>query len=438
MQDPEFEKKVRKKMEELNFSPSESVWPQVEKQIQADRRRRKPLLWIFFLSGLFLMGGSFFLMQHKTKSSSAVHKPDQIIESPEKKQASQVHRSSDSALSSTTGNAVIKEEELFSQPALIRQQRKPQITSKNKKPINQSSSGQRNKRATNRQADANLIADHELLSNSNKNPQSPPATGVLILPADVSKPESKAIAAPEKQKMDSVKTHSMQATTTSRIANKHPWVIGLSAVSGISNLKYDLPQFGYASQGLYYPVTALSNPGISGNTSTKTGFSFAGGVWLQKNLSNNVYLSLGLNYHYYSNIVTLTTTSSAYSALIKEESHTDQYHFIELPVGLGFRLSSNNKFPLFGEFGFALSQMLSTNAGQFDALSGNYTPDSLQFRKFQFMVYAALMVDISSRHHTIFIGPMIQYAPQSLISEGGGNAEHLFFTGLRFNYSLKK
>jgi hypothetical protein len=437
MQDPEFEKKVRKKMEELNFSPSESVWLQVEKQILADRRRRKPLLWIFFLSGMALMGGSFFLMLHKSKSSNAVHTPDQIVASPEKQQGNQIHRLSDSSLNPTHA-AGIREDQLSNQPDLVRRKGKPQVALNKKRTLSNSTSGKENTRAIIQEINADLIAENELLSNSYKNPQSPSSAGALILPADISKTENKTKTAAEKQKTDSVKTNSMQATTASRIANKHPWAVGLSVVPGISSIKYDLPQFGYASQRLYYPVTASASPGISSNTSTKTGFSFAAGVWLQKNLSRNVYLSLGLNYHYYSNMVTLTTTSPAYTAPIKEASRVDQYHFIELPVGLGFRLSSNNKFPLFGEFGFTLSQMLSTNAGQYDALSGNYTADSLQFRKFQFMLHAALMVDISSRHHTIFIGPMVQYAPQNLISQGGGNAEHLFFTGLRFNYSLKK
>ncbi len=56
MQEPEFEKKVRVKMDELKFSPSDAVWANVQLQIRKDRERRRPIFW-FFLSGAFLLLG---------------------------------------------------------------------------------------------------------------------------------------------------------------------------------------------------------------------------------------------------------------------------------------------------------------------------------------------------------------------------------------------
>ena len=40
MHDPEFEKHVQKKMDELQFDPSGEVWTKVEQEIKKEKRRR--------------------------------------------------------------------------------------------------------------------------------------------------------------------------------------------------------------------------------------------------------------------------------------------------------------------------------------------------------------------------------------------------------------
>jgi len=63
MHEPEFEKKVQQKMEELEFSPSEAVWMNLERRIGTKKRRRLPLFWLFFLPGLLLgAAGAYFIL----------------------------------------------------------------------------------------------------------------------------------------------------------------------------------------------------------------------------------------------------------------------------------------------------------------------------------------------------------------------------------------
>ncbi len=52
----DFEKQVQQKMDELNFVPSEAVWPEVEKQIAERKKRRVIFIWLPML--LLLLGGS--------------------------------------------------------------------------------------------------------------------------------------------------------------------------------------------------------------------------------------------------------------------------------------------------------------------------------------------------------------------------------------------
>src|SRR5262249_54146497 len=70
MYDPEFEKKVQQKMEELKFSPSASVWDRVEKELVRDKRRRSPIFWILPLLFLAASGGIYYYF-HENNSHSA-------------------------------------------------------------------------------------------------------------------------------------------------------------------------------------------------------------------------------------------------------------------------------------------------------------------------------------------------------------------------------
>ena len=49
MQENEFEDQVQKIMGELSFDPHDTVWSGVAKEIEKDKKRRKPLFWIFLL-----------------------------------------------------------------------------------------------------------------------------------------------------------------------------------------------------------------------------------------------------------------------------------------------------------------------------------------------------------------------------------------------------
>ncbi len=52
MHENEFEKQVQKKMEELQFAPSDAVWQKVDKEINRKENRRRTLFWLFFFFGL--------------------------------------------------------------------------------------------------------------------------------------------------------------------------------------------------------------------------------------------------------------------------------------------------------------------------------------------------------------------------------------------------
>src|SRR5215213_4098222 len=79
MQEPNFEKQVRQKMEELSFTPSEPVWQKVEEQIRKKKERRRVFFWILPFA---LLGGIYFYLSNKnviqlSNEKSSIRKIDQ-------------------------------------------------------------------------------------------------------------------------------------------------------------------------------------------------------------------------------------------------------------------------------------------------------------------------------------------------------------------------
>ena len=64
MHENKFEKQVSEKMDQLGFDPSDAVWTRVDREINKEKRKRRPLFWIFFFSGLLLgSAGVYTVMQ---------------------------------------------------------------------------------------------------------------------------------------------------------------------------------------------------------------------------------------------------------------------------------------------------------------------------------------------------------------------------------------
>ncbi len=73
MHENNFEKQVREKMDQLGFDPADSVWERVDKEINKEKKRRRPLFWLFFFSGLALAGGAYYFSAYKNSST-----PDKV------------------------------------------------------------------------------------------------------------------------------------------------------------------------------------------------------------------------------------------------------------------------------------------------------------------------------------------------------------------------
>jgi hypothetical protein len=197
---------------------------------------------------------------------------------------------------------------------------------------------------------------------------------------------------------------------------------------------------------LYSYLQAYSPaPGTANKPSPiRPGFSFSAGITAEQKLGKKILLSLGLNYHYYSGylqtgskinpVIAGSTQATGYYAWGNSNRYTNQYHFLELPVSLMWKLGSAKKIPMFIEAGLTASEMLSAKALQYDYLSGIYIEAKNNFTKTQFMGNAAYLFGLKQSGMIMRAGPQVQYAFTNLAA----GKEHLFFAGIKFIALLKK
>lgn len=103
MSDHEFEKQVQARMGGLKLSPSEVLWPQVEKGIRRARRRRRIILWVPIM--LLLIGGAagYFVFLDK-QSTGNNHLTVQKNNHPSKNSTNTENNSTQTPSGSTTAD----------------------------------------------------------------------------------------------------------------------------------------------------------------------------------------------------------------------------------------------------------------------------------------------------------------------------------------------
>ncbi|MET0300066.1 MAG: hypothetical protein ABW036_09905 [Flavitalea sp.] len=72
MSDHDFEKRVKQRMDELRFKPSEAVWQNLERELRKDKPSRRGWLWIPAALLLLGTGGYFAVQQFGGGSKDAV------------------------------------------------------------------------------------------------------------------------------------------------------------------------------------------------------------------------------------------------------------------------------------------------------------------------------------------------------------------------------
>ncbi len=452
MHENNFEDQVHNKMQQLGFDPSDAVWTAVEKEINKDKKRRKPLLIIFFLSGLMLAGGGIYFALIKNPSDKTI--AGQTSKDNSETNNKQSARDSQSAKIQT--NKPMKDiantnDQIIAKNANVKAGANANVQSIMKFPKTSQSDGSVLMNAEKKETESNITQNTIL----------PPAK-----PESDNSGRNSYDSALAKKEIIGVEKKDISKDSVSDLKKAPPekhkipiWKIAFTGSAGISDIHQSL--FKQANNTGPYNFTSVT--GASGgvpapvpvSSEINTGFSFIAGLTVDRYLSKRVSISAGLNYHYYSTHIqtgyavdSSVAVFNSYSSLAPTylvngfyqngavHNYTNQYHFIELPVSINFRLNKNDKLPVYWEAGLSLSYLISTNALFFDPNGNLYYQNKELFNKTQLSGVTSILIGIPVHKNELQLGPQLQYGFTGLLKSGTANSDHLFYGGLKISYVL--
>jgi hypothetical protein len=470
MHDPEFEKHVQKKLEELQFNPSGEVWTKVEQEIKKEKRR-KPLLWIFLLSGLLLGAGYWMLVagskeevkskKEKAKTESADNNINALTNKNSVSEQKNLKEDDQPKVNANKENDVsINNRSIAKNDITI----KPKTSSSQKKSLDDKQSVpflSKNEKGESKNLKVKKEADDDIVANEIKTKKENVATDSQISKESVDneiKTKKEDLSNKENVTADSQINKTVVAKNVNSKKSKS-LRLGFTGGAGFSDINkmasnYNLPA-----------SVPLGGAGYGANatpSSIQKGVSFYAGAFLERSFSKKISISAGINYHYYSTkILTGKTVDSiiyvpvynytassnpvpssiprpAYYASGATNSYINQYHFLELPVIMNFQLNNNKKLPLTWQAGLSFSYLINTNALQFDPSSGAYYKDNSFFNKTQINLLTGFVIGFYSKKSLIEIGPEIQYGATNLLHGYTNNNQHIFYGGLKLSVALSK
>ena len=467
MQDREFEKQVRQKMEELKFSPSTAVWTGVEKEITKDKKRRRPIL-VFFLLGALLLSGSLYLLYPGITNKRNLAKTEKTNSKIKEEKLNP---------STKDGNATESDQQKNKKSAATEPFSAKHSDVKKEKPVYPAEKNADHgnlfiKQKTNKKGVQYFVGSTQ--KNNLVNDKSAENETVQVEPEATKKEITSRIARLHHEKSDfpipdilneKIRENNFAYIKTGAAKQQNskkfkPWTIGFSAGAGFSNIYqgfFETAKVGNNASPSYGTTNPGASGGYQGPSSIGGGFSYSAGMLFQKAIGRRSSLSLGLNYHYYSTSIqtgakidsTITlynntypltpSTYRGYYVVGETNTHTNRYHFIELPVNLLFQINQSKKMPIFWEAGILLSYMVASDELHFNDISGVYYNDKSSFNKMQLNAATGLMVGWHFQHGPLFqAGPQFQYRITGLLPNSSGSQQHLFFGGLKVDILLPK
>ncbi len=494
MHENKFEKQVQEKMEELQFAPSEAVWENVDKKINKNEKRRRPVFWLFFLTGLVFLGVGFLFSVNKNSTyihtnvrqqkqmgnpqdEQSVNKNEKVI--TDKKNENDDTKKSDKEITKdgTKENKVPSDNPFENQ----KQQRAlSQFSQNSRRTLN------RKRRGTSLASESGkeknyinepMIFDKQMnnlpehFSNSKKSSETIvennlPSADKIELNPDKSNAFDSSV---NKKKIDITKSASQKNDSASDVntaQNKKQqkkvsaWQIGFTGGVGISNINQSLFKSTYVTNlSSYNPATSVTSTGsttINSPSKISPGFSFTAGFFVSKHLSKRVSFSGGISYQYYSTKIkvghsvdsiiyvysygasTPAAQTGGYYHNGSSNEYSNFYHFIELPLTLNFQLNKSLKLPVVWESGFSTSYLVGSNALHFDPVTNVYYKNNSLFNKLQINATTAMMVDFHIQKSELQLGPQLEYGLTHILNKNTGNPEHLFYTGLKVSFIPRK
>ena len=447
MEENKFERQVRQKMDELKINPSDSVWENVKSGIEKRKNRKWAFLILFFLFALLLTGGywlyntnhSIFIEKEISNNIKKEIEDSSFI----KKSNTTEERNKTAQLNTEISKQVNKK--IYSADKEVA--KKQSIITIKRKIKGQKSA---NIVVAISSAEAEIVnrpakIDEEIKSNEfNNKPDDgnlnniKPGLQNELATVDSNKkniPADKAITKKLAKQEDTLSDVSKKKSLSAKSKNR--WNVGFFISGGISHIGNQFLGFGNSNADY---LQALSNANPSGGiiitypSKVKNSGGYIAGIFMEKEISFKTKFSLGINYKEFNTSTLIgqkNDTTGTYSARNTQLRYFNNFKFIELPVQLKVRLGSRNSFPVFWTGGITLSQLINSNALQFDPYTATYYKNNSLFNKTQIGLNTGFSaVLFQNQKAAILFGPYFYYSASQLAKKGLYNKKHFVFIGL--------
>src|SRR6185312_13909697 len=480
MEQNNFEKNVQQKLDELKIPPSDAVWTNIEKRIGKKHKDRRVFFILFFLI-VFLLSGGVWLFNSGSNSkrnqpiSNAIKKDRKTRLNESFGQATYNQDSSlnTSGISSAansekrdTASVTAKKSKTPAQQSTIFQD-KPSNTTVNKKQkkslnevafkskektVNSSENKSTGSKPSNNKENEIVLNNSSNLSikkpgvseieNQEKN-----ADSINAIQNKISNDSLLNQLKSEKITKEIVAKSDSSAKKHPENKQKHRWVLGVTFSGGKSLIGEDIlginnnnPSYSQSSPitsgggGIGNGGNPYYNPSVINNS-----VAFIGGAFIEKNISAKSKVSLGVSYKYFSLINKTGNRIDPASVPSQYLLSSNNFHYLELPVSVKFQLNNSKSLPLYWHVGINISQLISSNALQFQSTPGVYYNDNSLFNKTQFGLSTGVSATLFAKQKVpVTIGPYFYYSTSKLAGKGLYQDKHFSFIGIKAEILFKK
>ncbi|MCW3092728.1 MAG: hypothetical protein JWP81_3797 [Ferruginibacter sp.] len=489
MQENNFEKQVQQKVEELTFDPSGEVWQKVSVAIGKQKNDRHIIAIILLL--LLVTSSAIFIISYQNRDKKIA----KSFSTEEKLQGKNKVASTSTAAnpSITTDTAKITAQNLSKGNKIKSIQEDRAIANKGKivkaspvaRPLMKAGSDVNNKGVD----EARTVAPHANKAQENDTNKisytTRPKVNISITSdnafglnddtvANKDEVKDEAIIPPINVpaivrqlaiiKNDSVATMELPKTSIAvggikgdSIAGnlmkgkpRSNWELGFTFSGGITttqNSYLGIISLGNADDSKAFSAPTQSTGGTGGATIPRTpskltaGLGYHLGVYIQKNISYKTAILIGINYKTYTSAMVtgspvnnspiFNTGNISYNSG-NTSNYKNKFHFIELPVSARLNVRKQSKLPIYLNAGLSVARLISSNALQFDTVSGIYYSNNAVFNKTPFNVSAGLQFTLPLHAiHPMLIGPDINFSLNKMAKLGLYQHRRYSYFGIR-------
>jgi hypothetical protein len=482
MQENEFEKQLKKKMEEFQLPPSDSVWEKISRSIHNNQRRKKPFIFLLII-GLLTAGYFVYHASEKhpqsnnytnSKTDNLKQNNDSIFSKDSGKLS--VQRSFDKKDTSDVyvnakGNVLKNDIKVYNKEnnpaiALINniahtKSISPIKNSLQKVQDNNSNKVEQINAPSIKQNNITVLNNPPVYEDSSFISQS-----ITIKDSAAQIPQNNITGTVSSNKdsiiiKESNDDSSLKKATKNSLVNMYKtpnWQWGINAFYGRSNIveglissDKSLPQY-------------LSNPGPGGFYDTifhnkhpyTSSAAYGFGALIQKKVAKHSFIIAGINYTHLSvksdigktidTAITISSFNGTANYFINRyaqpgpiKKYISNYNFIELPVYFQQEILHARNFSFSYNAGISLRQLISSNALLYNQYNNVYFSKNDLLRKTQFQFMTGLNFKFNSgKNSSVYIGPQLTYSLSDLIKNSSNNNFHFINYGLHAGLLLHK